>query len=278
MNSYTDDTIGISGSNYSKRISDSGAITMIPYPIAYGCQASLSLADIPVTPNYGTVSSQLRSFSIGGITLRAQLSIEGVDTVIVREFAPKIRTQLLTASDVFTALNATTNKIFQFGVMGTNVFDQTYPVNSNASSPYNINIDSTMESTLTFKVQSNGDNIPVERYGLDNVISLFHNTTPKILTGNVNPSSNSQEYADAHAGVFSTVTNDPASNKYVFTLNCAALKAIIEGGGTNAGKFTVALSYATTGYPIDGTNTSASGGLGTHSASAYICFNVDFTN
>jgi hypothetical protein len=65
---------------------------------------------------------------------------------------------------------------------------------------------------------------------------------------------------------------------YMFTLDTAALKAIIEDGETNAGKFTVAIEFGSTGYPVDGNNISASGGIGTQTGTTYICFNVDFTN
>lgn len=278
FNAYSDQDLGITQGSFSKRINDStGAVTMIPYPVVYGCQSSLTLAEIPVTPNNSSsASSQIRSFAVGGLVLKAQISLEGSEEVVSRQFSLKVRSQLLTASDIFTALNATPNKIFQFDVVGTNTYSGKFPVNANTS-PYNINIDSTMEQLLTFKVQANGENIRVERYGLPSVISLFHNSTPEILLGNASPSSSSQHYSDVHAGVFSNVNNDGAG-MYMFTLDTSALKAIIEDGNTNAGKFTVAIEFGSTGYPVDGNNISASGGIGTQTGTTYICFNVDFTN
>lgn len=277
LNAYSNPDLGYTNLNYNKRINETtGEIFMIPYPVAYGSQANLANAEIAFRANNtSSAASQVRSFSIGGIVLKATLSLTGSEETVIRTFNPMVRTELLTGSEILQIMNISSDKLFQFVVTGNQEYNRTFPVNSSLT-PSIIPISSAVDSTLTFRVKANGENIAVPQYDLTSIISLYHDPLPRILIGNVNPSSSGTEYDTTYPGIFTVPTNDGNGN-YSFTLNSAALKTLSETQ-SGATKFTIALNYATAGYPINGTNISAGGGIGTQTGNSYICFEVSFTN
>lgn len=289
FNGFTDISLGYNNLNYNRRInSETGAITMIPYTVAQGVTDTLTSASIPYVHNVTGTSSQIRSYCVGGITLRATLSLTGTEitrnvtfddsTTISGETGLKVRTEYLTTSEIINALNVKGNKVFQFTVVGNNSFNNTYPVNS-STTPYNISINSTTDTQLTFKVQANGENIPVAYYGLETVISLFHDSgSREIYVGNINTtSSTGTSYTTTYPTIFSTWDGPTAAGDYSITLNTANLKTLVDSGDTSVSKFTIAINYSCVGYPADGTST-ASNPIATVNGKAYICFDIGFTN
>lgn len=273
INSYEDVNLGYVNLNYDKRLNTDGTITMIPYPIIYGTRTNLNNAGITInTSNSGTSSSQIRYFDVGGITLKAIIRLGEEEQTLSRTFNLLIRSELLTASEIFSALNVTSDKIFQYTVTGEG-FNNIYPVNSNVS-PYVIAINSSTQTELRFTVQANGENISCDAYGLDSIISLFHTARPKILAGN---DSSSTDYSTTFSSAIFSTPIDDGSGNYVFTMNSTNLKALVDTTAA-ASKFTVALNFGTSGYPVDGTSIATNGGIGTQSGTAYICFNILFTD
>lgn len=274
FNAYRNTAIGIDNPNINKRINEStGQITMVQYPIAYGVKENLNSAGIPVRRADTGSSSQLRCFYIGGLTLKAVISLQGTEATSVITYNPMVRSQYLTGNDIFTVLSASNNKIFQYNVNGTE-FSQTYPVDS-VVTPKIISVDSTAEPTLTFKVQSNGENISVPQYELTSIITLAHNEEPKVLVGNVSPSASSTIYSSMYSDIIGNV-RDAGNGYYEFTLNTANLRTQVETQ-PNASKFTIALDYRTSGYPVNGESVSANP-IASQDGTGYICFEVNFIN